>query len=736
MINNKNRLDVFINTPSSSEAEECLDGVVLALTRLDIFIGQALTLTESATGRPFGSDPFRGLHISPDDAQATLSKQPVSSLFGQNNTQKPISSLLKPWQRLTQIKEKFDLTDFDLDVIVIALATELDLRYERLYAYLQDDITRKRPTVDLALNLLCHTTADRIQKRSRFLSDAPLFKGGLLELVADSHQVEPSLLSRYIKPVEQLSSWLIGSSALDERLESYAELVNTCQESNVQSIALEKMHVLTEMITEARSTNNPLTLYFRGDPGVGKRTVAESLACVAQAPLLVIDLTRLLTSNNFDQLLKSTFFSAKLQNALLYFRGMDNLRASEQHAAFSAFLDQLLDFRGVVVLAGSAAWTSVSFGPTGIISIAFGLPSSAQRKAYWEEGITKLGLTALPQDIDIIANRFKLSPRQITDAVASLRGKVMPSNIKSGKQGHFTFKELSAVARAQSGYGLQRLATKIEPRHIWDDLILPEDTKVQLRELCDREMQRERVLGEWGFDQKLSLGKGNAALFSGTPGTGKTMAAEVISNELGLDLYKIDLSRIVNKYIGETEKNLDLIFSAAEDANAILFFDEADALFGKRTDVRDSHDRYANLEVSYLLQKMEEYDGLAILATNLRDNMDEAFMRRLAFSIYFPFPDDIQRLRIWQTIWPKAVPLDDEVDLDFMAREVKVGGGSIKNIALSAAYLAAADDSRIVMSHLIQAANREFEKLGRSLSIAEYQVQSVAIDNPLRKAPI
>jgi SpoVK/Ycf46/Vps4 family AAA+-type ATPase len=279
--------------------------------------------------------------------------------------------------------------------------------------------------------------------------------------------------------------------------------------------------------------------------------------------------------------------------------------------------------------------------------------------------------------------------------------------------------DLFAAARAQSGQDLARLARKIEPRYTWDDIVLPEDACAQLREICRRVVHHHRVLGEWGFGRKLSLGKGVNALFAGPSGTGKTMAADIIANELGLDLYKIDLSSVVSKWIGETEKNLDRIFTAAENANAILFFDEADALFGKRSEVRDSHDRYANVEISYLLQKMEEYEGIAILATNLRQNLDESFVRRLAFTVHFPFPDETSRERIWSGIWPLETPLGDDLDLAFLAHQFKLSGGNIKNIALAAAFLASEDGGPITMAHLRHATRREYQKLGKTVSEAE-----------------
>jgi SpoVK/Ycf46/Vps4 family AAA+-type ATPase len=221
------------------------------------------------------------------------------------------------------------------------------------------------------------------------------------------------------------------------------------------------------------------------------------------------------------------------------------------------------------------------------------------------------------------------------------------------------------------------------------------------------------VFGDWGFARRLGSRTGVNALFSGPPGTGKTMAAEVLASDLGLDLYKIDLSSVVSKYIGETEKNLERIFTAAENANVILFFDEADALFGKRSEVRDSHDRYANVEISYLLQRMEEYDGLAILASNLRQNMDEAFVRRLHFIVEFPFPDEEDRRRIWDVHFPAELPREADVDTASLARSYKLTGGSIRSIVLDAAFLAAAEGRAVSAQHLVRAARREYQKMGK-----------------------
>jgi SpoVK/Ycf46/Vps4 family AAA+-type ATPase len=294
-----------------------------------------------------------------------------------------------------------------------------------------------------------------------------------------------------------------------------------------------------------------------------------------------------------------------------------------------------------------------------------------------------------------------------------------------------TAADLHTACRLQSNRKLATLARKITPHYTWGDIVLPPDRLQQLREICNQLKYRARVYDEWGFDRKLSLGKGLNVLFAGPSGTGKTMAAEIMAGELGLDLYKIDLATVVSKYIGETEKNLARIFGEAETSNAILFFDEADALFGKRSEVRDSHDRYANIEISYLLQRMEEYDGVAILATNLHKNMDEAFVRRMHFTVEFPFPDQTHRLRIWEKIWPAETPRAPGLDLDFMARRFEIAGGSIRNIALAAAFLAADECAAhssegegcgqvVGMSHLIRATQREYQKMGKVVVDGEF----------------
>lgn len=325
----------------------------------------------------------------------------------------------------------------------------------------------------------------------------------------------------------------------------------------------------------------------------------------------------------------------------------------------------------------------------------------------------------LASDVDLndLANKFRLSGGQIRDAVATARNLAL---WRAPEDGVVTAEDIYSACRRQSRHGLNILARKIDPTYDWDDIVLPKDQMEQLCEICSYVKHYHTVYGNWGFGRKLSRSRGLNILFAGPSGTGKTMAAEIMANELGLDLYRIDLSAIVSKYIGETEKNLDRIFREGQSSNAILFFDEADALFGKRSEVRDSHDRYANIEVAYLLQKMEEYDGVVIMATNLRKNMDEAFARRMHFTVEFPIPEEADRYRIWQGVFPKEAPLGMDIDLPFMARQFRITGGNIKNIALSAAFLAAQDGNVITMENLIRATKREYQKMGKLCTESEF----------------
>jgi SpoVK/Ycf46/Vps4 family AAA+-type ATPase len=537
------------------------------------------------------------------------------------------------------------------------------------------------------------------------------------------------LLAHYLKPDEQIVRFLLGQDGLDPRLAEFCEILAPAVSFEDLTLKDELKEALPAVVIQAREERYPLRFYFQGPHGVDKRQAAEALAYEAGALLLTVDLARTLDTNaGFDQILRLIFREAWFQNAILFLDNMDLFFSRDRTHQHSRLLEVLTTDRGITILAGAKPWLPAARVPTGTITVRFDIPNFKQRRICWQAKLKEAGFTLNGRKLDVLAGRFRLTPGQVAEAVTVASnharwrtGCESTRNSSQRSNGQPTIDDFLIAARAQSGHDLETLVRKIEPIHAWDDIVLPEETITQLQEICQWIKHRHRVLGEWGFDRKLSLGKGVNALFAGPSGTGKTMTAEIIANELGLDLYKIDLAGIVSKYIGETERNLDRIFGAAEDSNAILFFDEADALFGKRSEVRDSHDRYANIEISYLLQKMEEFGGkngagIAILCTNLHQNLDESFVRRLAFTVHFAFPDEASRRAIWKKIWPPETPLTDDLDLDFVAGQFKLSGGNIKNIALAAAFLAAEDGGHVAMTHVLRATQREYQKMGKIMT--------------------
>jgi SpoVK/Ycf46/Vps4 family AAA+-type ATPase len=456
-------------------------------------------------------------------------------------------------------------------------------------------------------------------------------------------------------------------------------------------------------------------LFLFGPYGTGKKMVAEAICKEFGTTLLFVD-SKLLLKPGSIETLSIVIREALLQDSSLYIDGFDRLwKENDGEAIVKEMLLKLDSFPKMVFLSGEEHRE-----PTGIfknhyfISLQFSIPSLPLRKQLWETIFNES--TSEDVDVEALASKFKFSGGQIKDAYFTACSKA-----KARGNTSLSMEDIYQGCKAQSNRNLSSLARKIEPRYNWEDIVLPKDAKQQLNEISRNIKYRGKVYIDWGFDKKLSLGKGLNVLFSGPSGTGKTMAAEIIAKDAELDLYKIDLSTVVSKYIGETEKNLSKIFNEAETSNAILFFDEADALFGKRSEVKDAHDRYANIEVGYLLQKMEEFEGIVILATNLHQNIDDAFLRRMHFVIEFPFPDDKLRLQIWTKIFPKDAPLAKDVNYRFFSDKLKLAGGNIKNIALTAAFKAAEESCEIGMRQIMHATKREYQKIGKPFLKVDFE---------------
>ncbi len=628
---------------------------------------------------------------------------------------------------LPRLAQLFGLSPFETQAVLICLAPELRRSYDRVYAYLQDDVTRKRPSVDLVLDLLGRSEAERWSARALFSTQAPLMRMGLLQPVDDPHSPSGSSgLAQFLRLDPRVLHFVLGHSTLDARLEGLVEVepapTGAAESAEGGSpdvpaagkplLAFVRRHARGEAFSQGR-----LVISLHGPVGVGKLALAQAVAGALERPLLRLDARRLSAQENEARLLlRLAFRESLLWQAPLYIAPSDVFLgdADAAKALRTALAHEAEAYGWCTLLGGEQPWPFPALSEHALYyAVELPMPEAPEREATWigalEVGLPE-ALNGAPSDLaSRLAERFRMTPGQIREATATFAHQ----RAVHGETGPVRFEALAAACRESARHRLGSLAAKITPRYDWADLVLPDDQREQLRELCDQAQHQGRVFRQWGFGERIAYGKGLSVLFSGPPGTGKTMAAEVIARDLHLDLFRIDLARVVSKYIGETEKNLERIFAEAERSNAILFFDEADALFGKRTEVSDAHDRYANIETSYLLQRMEAYDGVVILASNLRENMDDAFLRRIRFLIEFPFPDTQGRQEIWRTHLPEAAPVSETVDVGLLAERLSVAGGTIKNIVLNAAFFAAANGGVIGMEHLRQGSRREFEKIGK-----------------------
>ncbi len=422
-----------------------------------------------------------------------------------------------------------------------------------------------------------------------------------------------------------------------------------------------------------------------------QKELAEAICHKKDTHLLVGDLEKI-KIETLPIALRVLFREAKLQPAAVYLEKFDVLGEEAKRIV----LEELDGFDGLVFVPSKTDL----YLKRETVKVMVPRPKYVERLQMWRTLIGDF------EGIDGVASRFKFGSNKVAAAIEAAKSIAL---IRNPSAPSLTLKDIYAGCRAQSNPVTHAL--KVISTYKWNDIILPPDKIEQLHEVCNYVKHRATVYESWGFDVH-NRGRGLNVLFSGPSGTGKTMAAEIITGELCLDIYKIDLSMVVSKYIGETEKNLNNIFKEAEDSNAVLFFDEADALFGKRSEVKDAHDRYANIEINYLLQKMEEHEGIVILATNLSKNLDEAFVRRMSFIVEFPFPNESSRLSIWKQVFPKQTPLDGHIDYEFLSK-LPLSGGNIKNIGLTAAFLAAEDAGSVQMKHVVKAAKREYQKTGK-----------------------
>jgi SpoVK/Ycf46/Vps4 family AAA+-type ATPase len=574
---------------------------------------------------------------------------------------------------LNRLAALFGLNPVERDILLIALAAALDARFEIFFAYVQNDVVRKAPTVDLALKLLFDDFDERLAAQQHFHQDQPLRRQQMIELIPAASSPAGSLLSHFIKIDPRVVAFALEQDVLDEQILQFCNVVELDESPALPFPAdlLDRLDLAAASLAERAGV-----IFLHGPAGVGKRRVAATLSARHGWKLLTIDWDALRKSGQPEATaLARIRREAVMRNAAIYF------------FAETEPIPDLSQLDRPVFWGQTQAIFQINLQLPHVV-FALPRPDFRQRLALWQQLTADLR-THPDLSLAAVAGKFVLTAGQIKNAVQRA---VADLQTRPGSHQLLTEQVVHRAARWCSNQALRELAQPVDPKYTWADITLPPLCRQQLHEVYLSVKHRHTVYAEWGFDAKLAAGKGVTALFFGPSGTGKTMSAQILANELKLDLYKIDLSTVVSKYIGETEQNLSRIFDAAEASNAILFFDEADALFGKRSEVKDARDRYANIEVAYLLQKMEEYDGIAILATNLHGNMDEAFARRLHHAVEFKLPDVKLRERIWHNVFPQQTPLADTLDY---------------------AFLAAEDGQPVSMEMIVTAVSRELQKMGK-----------------------
>jgi ATP-dependent 26S proteasome regulatory subunit len=670
---------------------------------------QGLVVSEAEADRLLASEDREAeARFRRENPEAAAIGRSINELEGDLAAQVEASTGPPALQMLIHL---FDLTPFERDLLVLCLAPELDASFERLYAYVQDDMNRGYPTPHLGLALFGGDAEPPAEWRS-FAPEGPLRRFHLLVLEPGQLPGMP-LGCRPLRLDERVAGYLRGVHSLDDRV------AHLLQPLAPAPLAPAHQKLVEQLIRSLGAADGPYrwpAVNLTGAPGAGKGAVARALCDGLGLWLYSLDPGRLPSPGpERREVLRLLEREAVLHQLAMYVPVDETVAGSGDPV-----LDALLRDMGTFLIIGSRERQR---SDREMVAVEVSKPDKAAQRVLWRQALADV--PSLNGSVETVVQQFDFGPRAVAQSAlaAETRARLRASDASA----QVTANDLWQACREQAGWYLDELAQRVVPGGTWEDIVLPEDVFQQLREIAAQVANRPLVYEEWGFGARLNRGRGLSALFSGSSGTGKTMAAEILANHLRLDLYRIDLAGVVSKYIGETEKNLRKVFDSAEQSGAILFFDEADALFGKRTEVKDSHDRYANIEVNYLLQRMEEYKGLAILATNRKSALDQAFLRRLRFLIDFPFPEASSRLRIWQKVFPPQAAVG-ELDYGLLAR-IEIAGGNIKNIALNAAFLAADEGAAIGMAHVTRAAQREYAKMDRLISQAEFGSYYPAVES-------
>ena len=598
-----------------------------------------------------------------------------------------------PPPALKILASRLGLSKFDVHVLSLCVAMELDTRIAGLCAKAQDDLNKPFPTFALVFAVFDNPDWNSLSPH------APLRYWRLLEINQPGAQ---PLTGAALHADERIVNYLKGLNYLDDRLVPLLDPVGVQpDEAELPPSQQQVVNTIMRHVKGSYGKGRAPIVELLGHDSTSKRLIAGHTALALGVNLHVLDLKTLPTqTGDFETFTRLWQRESLLMPLALY---IDSDGASDaERAQLKRFVQRT---NGLIFLDEQHADTDVAQNR---VVVEVMKPTTTEQQQLWIEALQDDPGKESP----CLAEQFSFNQGEISRIAKTVLDGKLKKETRPGV-------DLWQSCRAAARVGMEQLAQRIDAKATWDQLVLPSEQQATLRHITQQVNQRNRVYDDWGFRNVMNRGLGISALFAGESGTGKTMAAEVIANELQLDLYRIDLSSVVNKYIGETEKNLRKLFDAAEDSGAIVFFDEADALFGKRSEVKDSHDRYANIEVNYLLQRMESYKGLAILATNLKNALDKAFVRRLRFIVDFSFPGIEERKEMWRKVFPPETPVHEDLDYQRLAK-LSLTGGNIHNVALNAAFLAAQEDSPVTMALILSAARIEFKKLERPAKESDF----------------
>ena len=644
-------------------------------------------------------EPVSGLFL-PDESEKQAYENILSELEQENRLL--VEGAAADGEELSaeRLRSIFGLDRNEMFLLTAAIAPMADERFRRIYRLFQGS---EEPRQDFLLGLLDPGGFSRYRFAPLLSGEGTLISRGLITVSGGTDIPAPSAVYR---PAPGLAEWMNGTRTLSvyggRALFFEPGAQNTREEPYFGSIAA--------AVEKAESAGEQVPMVsFSGPDRELLMEHAEALSAEMNRPLLKLSLGNLGPADALP-LIRFALRDSALNSAVPVFYDFDDWNDS---GILPPELGRLFaDWNIPVILLSSR---HVAFSPKDglarrlILRVPVERLTGSRRYTVWKRYLADLPLDFSPDDDELrtLAGQFSLSTAQIRSAVNTGLEIALTANRD------LELKDLYAGARDSSMHHLSNLAKLIPSRYTLKDLILPQKQAAEIDSLISMARNRSIVLEDWGVGKKLVSGRGISALFTGVPGTGKTLTAQVIAGELGLELYRVDLSTIISKYIGETEKNLERIFTEAQDSNVILFFDEADSLFGRRSEVNDSHDRYANIEVGYLLQRIETYDGIVLMATNLGANLDEAFARRIHFIIDFPFPDEETRLRLWQLLLPDDIAKDPDIDLAPFAALYKIAGGGIRNAVVWAIYAAAKNKRPLSREDLLHGVEREYQKMGK-----------------------